>query len=241
MSVPVRVVTLLVAFVVVVVGAVFVVVHYIGATPPTVDYSAAAQNGVVNVVLQEDPQNDTTTTPDWVSYYVMKPGANPALQSSWVHTTLFSVPANTRVNLTIYGYDGCTPPRNNFWSEVQGTIGGVMTFQQFKDFNKPQGPVHVTSTLNGWAHCAVGHTFAIPSLHVFVPVGSPDASASLCGDSPCVTGPYTLEKLSFRTPNHGGVFRWQCLVPCGGGKLDGFGAPMQTLGYMMGEMTVVAP
>jgi hypothetical protein len=237
-SVPVRVVTLLVAFAVVVIGAVFVVAHYIGSTPPDVNYTGAASGGVVNVTLQEDPQNNTTTQPDWVSYYTMKPGADPHLQSSWVHTTLFTVPANTRVNLTIYGYDGCTPPRNNLWSEVQGTIGGVAPFQQFTDWNKAKGPVAVSQTFNGWAHCAVGHTFAIPSLHVFVPVGSPDASAQLCGSSPCVAGPYTLEKFSFMTHN-AGVFRWQCLVPCGGGKLDGFGAPMQTLGYMMGQMTVV--
>jgi hypothetical protein len=85
----------------------------------------------------------------------------------------------------------------------------------------------------------VGHTFAIPSLHVFVPVGSPDASAALCGDSPCVSGPFTLQKFSFMTPPHGGDFRWQCFVPCGGGFVDGNGGPMQTLGYMTGQMTVV--
>jgi hypothetical protein len=233
-------VTLLVAFAAVVAGAVFVVAHYVVSSPPTVDYTSAASGGQVNVVLQEDPQNDTTTTPDWVSYYVMKPGADPHAASSWVHTTLFKVPAGTRVNITILGYDGCTPPRNNFWTQVQGTIGGVMAFQQFKDTNKPQGPAHVTPTLNGWAHCAVGHTFAIPSLNVYVPVGSPDASASLCGASPCTSGPYTVEKFSFMAPSHAGVFRWQCLVPCGGGFLDGNGGPMTTIGYMTGNMTVVA-
>jgi hypothetical protein len=233
-------VTLLVAFAAVVAGAVFVVAHYVVSSPPTVDYTSAASGGQVNVVLQEDPQNDTTTTPDWVSYYVMKPGADPHAASSWVHTTLFKVPAGTRVNITILGYDGCTPPRNNFWTQVQGTIGGVMAFQQFKDTNKPQGPAHVTPTLNGWAHCAVGHTFAIPSLNVYVPVGSPDASASLCGASPCTSGPYTVEKFSFMAPSHAGVFRWQCLVPCGGGFLDGNGGPMATIGYMTGNMTVVA-
>ena len=241
MSVPVRVVTLLVAFAAVVVGAVFIVAHYVVGDLPTVDYTGSAAGGVVNVVLQEDPQNNGTSTPDWVSYYVMKPGANPHLQSSWVHTTLFSVPANTRVNMTIYGYDGCTPPRNNFWMQVQGTMGNVIAFQQFKDTSKPLGPVHVTPTLNGWAHCAVGHTFAIPSLHLFVPVGSPNASASLCGSSPCVAGPYTLQKFSFMTPAHAGVFRWQCFVPCGGGFVAGNGGPMQTIGFMTGNMTVVAP
>ena len=239
MSVPVRVVTLLVAFAAVVVVAVYVVVHYMVGTLPTVDYTHAASGGQVNVVLQEDPQNNSSSRPDWVSYYTMKPGANPTSQASWVHTTLFSVPANTRVNLTILGYDGCTPPRNNYWSQVQGTIGNVIAFQQFRDPGKPQGAVHVTPTLNGWSHCAVGHTFAIPSLHLFVPVGSPDASASLCSSSPCVSGPYTLEKFSFRTPSHGGEFRWQCFVPCGGGFIDGNGGPMQTLGYMAGQMTVV--
>ncbi len=207
MSVPVRVVTLLVAFAAVVVVAVYIVAHYMVGTLPTIDYTKAAHHGVVNVVLQEDPQNDSSSRPDWVSYFVMKPGANPMSQASWVHTTLFSVPANTRVNMTILGYDGCTPPRNNFWMQAQGTIGGVIAFQQFNNPGHPKGPVHVTPTLNGWSHCAVGHTFAIPSLHLFVPVGSPDASASLCSSSPCVSGPYTLQKFSFRTPSHGGEFR----------------------------------
>jgi hypothetical protein len=238
-SVPVRVVTLLVAFAVVVVGAVYIVAHYVVGNTPTVDYTSAASGGVVNVVLQEDPQNNSSSRPDWVSYFVMKPGANPTLQSSWVHTTLFSVPANTRVNMTIRGYDGCTPLRNNFWSQVQGTMGGVVAYQQFKDTNKPQGPVHVTSVINSWSHCAVGHTFAIPGLHLFVPVGSPDASASLCSSSPCVAGPFTLQKFSFRTPDQTGVFRWQCFVPCGGGFVDGNGGPMQTIGYMTGNMNVV--
>ena len=230
MSVPVRVVTLLVAFAAVVVVAVYIVAHYMVGTLPTIDYTKAAHHGVVNVVLQEDPQNDSSSRPDWVSYFVMKPGANPMSQASWVHTTLFSVPANTRVNMTILGYDGCTPPRNNFWMQAQGTIGGVIAFQQFNNPGHPKGPVHVTPTLNGWSHCAVGHTFAIPSLHLFVPVGSPDASASLCSSSPCVSGPYTLQKFSFRTPSHGGEFRWQCFVPCGGGFIDGNGRDTTTSG-----------
>jgi hypothetical protein len=142
--------------------------------------------------------------------------------------------------MTIYGYDGCTPPRNNFFSDVQGTMGGVMAFRQFTGANKPKGPGAITPTLNGWSHCAVGHTFAIPALNLFVPVASPDASASLCATAPCVTGPYALEKFSFMTPPHGGEFRWQCFVPCGGGFEFGTGGPMQTIGYMSGQMTVVS-
>jgi hypothetical protein len=49
-----------------------------------------------------------------------------------------------------------------------------------------------------------------------------------------------VETFSFRTPRNPGVFRWQCFVPCGGGFLDGNGGPMQTIGFMMGNMEVAA-
>src|SRR5580704_16546043 len=119
-SVAARAASLLVAFLIVVGLGVFVALYYLGgqSSLPTVHY--AASGGQVNVVLQEDPQNDSASKPDWVSYYVQDPSGN------WVHTTLFSVPANTKVNVTIYGYDGCTPLRNNFFSQVQGTIGNTV-------------------------------------------------------------------------------------------------------------------
>ncbi len=241
MSVPVRVVTLLVAFAAVVAGAVFIVAHYVVGSPLTVDYTSAASGGQVNVVLQEDPQNDSSSKPDWVSYYVMKPGANPMSAGSWVHTTLFKVPANTRVNMTILGYDGCTPARNNYWSKVQGTLGNLVTVQQFKTVGQPLGPPKPFPLINTWSDCSVGHTFAIPGLHVFVPVASPNTALfnkDACSDSPCTEGPHSTEKFSFMTPDHTGTYRWQCFIPCGGGFLDGNGGPMQTIGYMMGNMEV---
>jgi len=147
--------------------------------------------------------------------------------------------------MTIYGFDGCTPLRNNFWSQVQGTIGGTVTVSQFDQKGKEYVTNDTTSVINAWSNCNVGHTFAIPSLGVFVPVASPNAQLSannLCSSSPCTTSgnPYAQETFSFMTPATGGVFRWQCLVPCGGGFVDGNGGPMQTLGYMMGEMDVVS-
>ena len=222
MSLPVRITALLVAFAAVVVGAAFIVVHYILGSPPTVTYNASG--GVTNVLLQEDPQNngDLAGKPDWVSYFVQDPSTK-----AWVHTTLFSIPARTLVHVTILGYDGCTPLRNNYWSQVQGTIGGTVNL----------------SIVNSWAGCTVGHTFAIPALHLFIPVASPDAIDSannLCGVSPCTSGPHSVESFSFRAPSHGGIFRWQCLVPCGGGFIDGNGGPMQTIGYMTGNMEVRA-
>lgn len=239
MSVRVRAAALLASVAVVIGLGVFVALYYIGGASslPTVHY--AASGGAVNVVLQEDPQNNSSSKPDWVSYYAQDPTTK-----DWVHTTLFSVPADTTVHVTIYGYDGCTPLRNNYWSQVQGTIGGTVTVSQFDNHGKEYLTDHTTSVINSYSDCNVGHTFAIPDLGLYVPVASPNASLSannLCSSSPCTTSgnPYSVETFSFKSPS-AGVYRWQCLVPCGGGYLDGNSGPMQTLGYMMGEMDVVS-
>ena len=92
----------------------------------------------------------------------------------------------------------------------------------------------------------MGHTFAIPAMNLYVPVASPNAQNSaknLCSTSPCTPssgGAYAKETFSFIAPAHAGVFRWQCLVPCGGGFLYGNGGPMATVGYMTGNMDVVS-
>ena len=48
---------------------------------------------------------------------------------------------------------------------------------------------------------------------------------------------YTIT-FSFRTPGKG-LYRWQCFVPCAAGFIQGFGGPMQTVGYMDGFIKVV--
>jgi hypothetical protein len=222
-SLPVRIATLLVAFAVVVAGVIFVVIHYLLAGPPVVDYTSMAKAGQLNVTMQSDPQNTVSDQPDWVSYFIKSPQTG-----QWVHTTLLKVPANTRVNVTIIGYDGCTPLRNQLWGKVMGTIGGV----EYVD-GKP------VTVLNSWSSCSVQHTFAIPGLGLSVPIASP-LNPNLCGTSPCTSGPHTVNTFSFRTPPKGGIFVWQCRIPCGGGFIDGNGGPMSTLGFMTGELQVVA-
>ena len=242
MSVAARAAALLAAFLVVVGVVVFVAFYYIGSARtqlPVVHYTASG--GQVNVVLQEDPSNDSATKPNWVTYYTQDP-----VTKNWLHTTLFSVPANTKVNVTIYGFDGCTPLRNNFWGQVQGTIGNTVTVQQFNKNNTPLGSAQTVSAINSWAACNVAHTFAIPGMDLYVPVASPSAQNSktnLCSTFPCTPtsgGAYAQETFSFMSPSHTGSFRWQCLIPCGGGYIDGNGGPMQTLGWMAGNMDVVA-
>ena len=232
LSLPVRVGSLIVAFLAVAAVAGFVVVHYFQSSsgPPVEDFTAHVTpntGAAVNVVMQEAPQTTVGTDPDWVSYFILSPQTH-----QWVHTTNFQVPAGSRVNFTIFGYDGCTPLRNQVWGKVTGTIGNVILVN-----GRP------VSQLDSWSECSVGHTFAIPNLGINVPVASPtsfQANSNLCDTSPCDTDdPHKVTQFSIRTPSTPGVFFWQCKIPCGLGYLDGNGGPMQTIGFMTGNMTVV--
>jgi hypothetical protein len=226
-SLPARVVTLVLAFLAVAAVAAFVVIHYFLGGPPTVDYTAgvtADSGATVHVVMQEDPQNTVTTHPDWVSYFIQDPATH-----HWVHTTAFKVPAGSKIDMTILGYDGCTPLRNQVFGQVTGTIGGV------EDVNGK--PVKV---INSWSGCNVAHTFSIPGINLNVPMASPSLTANLCGTSPCTSGPHETMTFSFMSPRTTGEYFWQCRIPCGGGFIDGFGGPMQTIGFMTGNMEVVS-
>ena len=227
MSLPARVATLLISFVAVAVVVTFVTVRFILSSPPVENYTPYASGGQVNVVLQTDPQNTVTNKPDWVSYFIQNPQTK-----QWVHTTYFAVPAATKVNMTIIGYDGCSALRNPVWGQVTGTIGGV----EYVDGK-------ATSELNSWSGCNVQHTFTMAGLGINVPIASPttlNENNNLCGTSPCTSGPHQVVTFSFMTPAKGGTFRWQCIVPCGGGYVDGNGGPMSTPGYMSGQMEVQA-
>ena len=243
MSLPARVTTLVIAFLAVVAGGIYVAFNYIGAKPPTVDYTSVASSGQVNVTLMTTAQSTVGDKPDWVTYFVQDPQSK-----QFVHTTYFKVPADTRVNMTILGYDGCTPLRNPLWGKVSGTAGNVeiVSYYNGKAYSAPKS----ISLLDSWADCSVQHTFAIPGLGLNVPIASPttlNENNNLCGTSPCVDNtsdqalaPHAVVKFSFMTPKAGGTFRWQCFVPCGLGYVDGNGGPMGTPGYMMGQMEVQA-
>ena len=242
MSLPARVTTLVIAFLAVVAGGIFVALHFIGSQPPVEDYTPYASGGQVNVTLMTAAQTTVTNKPDWVTYFIQNPQTK-----QFVHTTYFAVPANTKVNVTIMGYDGCTPIRNPLWGRVTGTEGNVENVSYFN--GKTYSPSQPMSTFNTYADCSVQHTFAIPGLGVNVPIASVttyNENSNLCGTSPCTpanqdqNSPHTVVKFSFMTPKTGGIFRWQCFIPCGLGYVDGNGGPMGTPGYMMGQMEVQA-
>jgi hypothetical protein len=242
-SLPARVTTLVIAFLAVVAGGIFVAFHYIGTQPPVEDYTSFASHGQVDVTMMTTAQTTVTDKPDWVTYFIKDPSTG-----QFVHTTYFKVPAGTKVNMTILGYDGCTPLRNPVWGHVTGTIGNVENVSYSN--GKTTSPAQPVSVLNSWADCSVQHTFAIPNIGLNVPIASPTTLAennALCGTSPCVANtsdqakaPHTVVQFSFMTPKEGGSYHWQCFVPCGLAYVDGNGGPMGTPGYMMGQMEVQA-
>jgi hypothetical protein len=158
--------------------------------------------------------------PDWVSYLIRSHG-------QWVHSTIYTVPANTVVHVTINQYDSPTGLRNPFLSQVQGTVGGTETIDG--------------KTVSSIPPEEASHTFAVPQLGVFVPLpGVSEEAKNPCEEAPCEASKsdHRTVTFSFRTGKKG-RYRWQCFVPCGAGYIAGNGGPMQTFGYMDGYIDVV--
>jgi hypothetical protein len=183
---------------------------------------AGAQERSVNLTLQTvgaiGPKYGDH--PDWVSYLVKD------RSGEWLHSTVFTLPANTLVNVTIYQYDSATGLRNPFLAQPQGTTGNSIRVD-----GQAVQVIDPDST---------SHTFAVPQLGLAVPLpGVADNAKNQCAAAPC-----TLEQahrtitFSFRTRGKGRL-RWQCFVPCAAGFVTGFGGPMQRFGYMDGYLDVV--
>jgi hypothetical protein len=197
---------------------------YLRSEPPTVDFVADHEPGqAVDLSLQTVGAIGFGPHPTWVSYLTLAP------DGKWVHTTLWDLPAHTRVNVTIFQYDSGSPLRNQFIGHVTGTIGGDMTLNG-----------KAVSLINSNAGNGVGHTFTIPTLGVDVPLYGNPGTAKLCAVAPCtLKSVHNVIKFSFMTPGVG-QYPWQCFVPCGLGYLYGNGGPMQSVGYMDGFLKVVA-
>jgi len=205
--------------------SVFTSMAFLRSNPPTVDFTSGHKAGEpVNMTVQTVGSIGFGPHPTWVSYLTMTPGGK------WVHTTLWQLPAHTRVNVTILQYDTGSPLRNQFIGHVTGTIGGTMTVNG-----------RTTSLINSYGANGVGHTFTVPSLGIDVPpLGNLASAKNFCGAAPCTTSSaHNVVKFSFMTPGPG-EYPWQCFVPCGLGYLYGNGGPMQTIGYMDGFLDVVS-
>jgi hypothetical protein len=225
MSIGARITTVIALFAAAAALATYAVVTFFLPVPATVDFTSAHRAGApVNLTVQVVPSIGFGAHPTWVSYFVKSP------QGKWIHSTVWKVPAHTRVNITIQQYDSGSPLRNQFWGQVQGTINSSASLNgtNFKVYNANAG--------NG-----VGHTFSIPTMGVSVPlVGISGSSTNTCSVGPCGQHfDHNVIKFSFVT-GHSGEYPWQCFVPCGLGYLFGNGGPMSTEGYMGGFLDVTA-
>ena len=190
-----------------------------GPTPYDVPAAAHAQS--VDLTLQTVAAVGPQLSPNenWVSYLVRENGV-------WKRSTVWTLPANTLVHVTLYNFDGKSGLRNPFLAQARGLVGGTFTLN-----GKPLSFIDPDDA---------SHTFAIPQLGVIVPIqGVDDNAKNQCNFAPCAqANAHETVTFTFRTGKKG-HYRWQCFVPCAAGFVFGFGGPMQTVGYMDGYVDVV--
>jgi hypothetical protein len=201
----------------------YVADYLVGNTPafrPQV--TAAAGKRTVNLTIQTVAAVGPSLAPnhpDWVSYLVRNNSGQ------WIRSTVWTLPANAIVHVTIYNFDGASGLRNPFLGQPEGLVGAELVDGKPLAAMAPDQP---------------SHTFAVPALGVLAvvaPVG--DNAKNQCGYAPCTMSmAHRTITFTFRTGKKG-HYRWQCFVPCAAGFVYGFGGPMQTIGYMDGFLNVV--
>ena len=199
--------------------------YLVGNTPAFRAQPVAAKTKTVQLVIQTvaaiGPQM-APNHPTWVSYLVRRDNG------TWERSTVYTVPANALVHVTIYNFDGASGLRNPFLGQPQGLVGSEVVDGKPVAAFPPDQP---------------SHTFAIPALGVLVPIApvsdALEGSDKACAAAPCTLAmPHRTIQFTFRTGEKG-HYRWQCFVPCAAGFYYGFGGPMQTVGYMDGFVNVV--
>ncbi len=201
-------------------GVFLFIVLYLANTPPS---ASAVQTpvGTHLYLATVAAAKGTDSHPTWVSYYSVN-----ASDQNWQHATTYNVPANSLVHVTIFQFDSQTGLRNEFFGQARGVVGGA--FLNNGKLTKVIDP------------STASHVFSIPQLGVSVPLeGIADSAKNPCANAPCPlsTDHYRIDFV-FRTGPKG-LYRWQCFVPCAAGFIQGFGGPMQTVGYMDGFIRVV--
>jgi hypothetical protein len=199
--------------------AVFGAMSFLASSPGAVRFSARPGQPV-HLTVQTVGTIGFGVHPSWVSYLVLAPSGK------WTHTTIWQLPAHTRILVTLYQFDTGSPLRD----EENGLVTGVT------DAAVNGKPV---SLVDSYAGDGVGHTFSVPQLGINVPLPGNNADAkNFCNAAPCALAEaHQTVTFSFTTPGAGN-YRWQCFIPCGLGFLYGNGGPMQTLGYMDGFLEV---
>jgi len=194
-----------------------------GSPAYTVPVSTQGGHKVVDLKLETvasvGPQL-SPAHPDYVSYLVRD------THGKWLRSTVWKLPANATIHVTIYNFDSASGLRNPLYARPQGVDNNSFGLD-----GKPTVVINPDDT---------SHTFAVPAFGLVVPLsGIPDSAKHPCGYAPCsLSLDHRTITFTFHTgkPGH---FRWQCFVPCAAGWIYGFGGPMQTIGYMDGFLNVV--
>ena len=195
----------------------------LGSAAYTVPVSSQNGHPVVNMEIMTVAAigPNLSPNPDWVSYLIKD------TSGQWRRETVWKLPANATVHVTIYNFDGASALRNNYLARPHGMVGNHITVDG--------------KTMNVLPPDDASHTFAVPQLGVIIPVAPvADDAKNQCGYAPCsLSMAHRTIKFTFHTttPGH---YRWQCFVPCAAGWIYGFGGPMQTIGYMDGFLNVKA-
>ncbi len=151
----------------------------------TVPVKQTASGPVVNLTIQTvaavGPNLDSSANPDWVSYLIQN------TSGQWKRETVWKLPANATVHVTIYNFDGASALRNNYLARPQGTDGNVYTVDG--------------KTLNAINPDDASHTFAVPQLGLIVAIpGVGDNAKNQCGYAPCaMTNAHRTIQFTFHT------------------------------------------
>jgi hypothetical protein len=193
-----------------------------GSPAYSLPVQGSGSHKVVNLQIQTVAAvgPELSRNPDWVSYLVKTP-------QGWKRETVWNLPANATVHVTWFNFDGASGLRNPYYGRPQGVVGNRVLVD-----GKPANSIDPNDA---------SHTFAVPGLGIIVAApGVADDAKNQCGFAPCpMTNAHRKIEFTFHTttPGH---YRWQCFVPCAAGWIDGFGGPMQTIGYMDGFLNVKA-
>jgi hypothetical protein len=187
-------------------------VNYLHSSPAPINNGSPTVDLKLTTVATIGTLRPDDAHPNWVGYYP---------------TTFFKVPPNSTVRVTIDQQDGPSGLRNEYLGLVRGTEGSSMTIYT----SDPSSPGATGKVMQAIDPTMAAHTFSVPDLGVSVPLLGVDPN------NPKNTDNFVV--FSFKVPASG-IFRWQCFVPCAAGTLYGNGGPMQTLGYMDGQIEVAS-
>ena len=160
--------------------------------------------------------------PDYVSYLIRD------TQGQWLRDTVWQLPANATVHVTIYNFDGASGLRNPYLARPQGVDGNVMHGRR-QDARRRSTRTTRRTRSRFRAYGLDRRRFPAS------PTTRRTRAATRRARCRSTTGRSSSRSTPARRATTGGSA--SCRAPRAGSY--GFGGPMQTIGYMDGFLDVV--